>query len=116
MTSPFERLLAKHPAADVVDPGTDTVTNGLLGSTESTVASDVPVWIEDRASTDVVFDEAGSVVIDADVVTVREITVGHRLDVADGRRYVIVGPAAPKHTRRGLHHREYAARRIQAAG
>lgn len=108
-------LLASHPRADVVDPGEDTVVDGLLGSTETTVSSGVLVWVEDRAPADVVFDEAGAVAIDADVIALDAFTVGHRLDLADGRSYVLVSAAAPKHGLRGLHHREYRARRVQAA-
>jgi hypothetical protein len=107
----FETLLASHPAADVLSVA-DTVVGGLLTDVETVVATAVAVWVSDRNARDIVYGEAGAIIVDADVLTERTLIAGQHLVLTDGRRYVVTGAGAVKRTSRSVHHIKFPARRI----
>lgn len=109
----FDRLLAAHPSATIVDVDEETVVDGLLGTGETEIATDVPVWVTDLDPSDVELDEAGQPQTDAEIIVDagRTLSTGWEVRLADGRVYVVTGSARIAPTPRGEHHRTYPARR-----
>jgi hypothetical protein len=110
----FETLLASHPAADVLGVA-DTVVGGLLTASETAVATGVAVWVSDRKPKDTVYDEAGTIIVDSDVLTMQALETGQHLVLTDGRRYVVTGAGAVKRGSSSVHHLKFPARRIPSS-
>ena len=110
----FDRLLAAHPSATLVDVDDEQVSGGLLGTGETEIATGVPCWVTDLDPSDVELDEAGRPQVTAEIIVAagRDVEVGWEVRLTDGRTYVVTGEARIAPTPRGEHHRTYPARRV----
>lgn len=109
----FASLLAAHPSATLVDVDEESVSGGLLGTGETTIATGVGCWVTDLDPSDVELDEAGTTQVDAEIIVDagRTLEVGWEVRLTDGRTYIVTGSARIAPTPRGEHHRTYPARR-----